>query len=123
MLSQFYLYLRYQDYENKDKIEITPLINPTFTPMGKETEDDWEGCLSIPGMQGLVRRFKKIKYSGFDLDGKKIENEVEGLHARVVQHEVDHLNGILYTSRLAHKNAFGFEKEITTYWKNEQNRK
>ena len=91
--------------------------------MGKETEDDWEGCLSIPGMQGLVRRFKKIKYSGFDLDGKVIENEVEGLHGRVVQHEVDHLNGILYTSRLAHKNAFGFEKEITTYWKNEQNRK
>ena len=74
-------------------------------------------------MQGLVRRFKKIKYSGFDLDGKVIENEVEGLHARVVQHEVDHLNGILYTSRLAHKNAFGFEKEINTYWKNEQNRK
>ena len=71
----------------------------------------------------LEYKLKKIKYSGFDLDGKVIENEVEGLHARVVQHEVDHLNGILYTSRLAHKNAFGFEKEITTYWKNEQNRK
>ena len=71
----------------------------------------------------LENKLKKIKYSGFDIDGKVIENEVEGLHARVVQHEVDHLNGILYTSRLAHKNAFGFEKEITTYWKNEQNRK
>jgi len=122
-ISKKIIVFRNPDNEEKDKIEITPLINPIFTPMGKETEDDWEGCLSIPGMQGLVRRFKKIKYSGFDLDGKEIENEVEGLHARVVQHEVDHLNGILYTSRLAHKNAFGFEKEITTYWKNEQNRK
>ena len=122
-ISKKIIVFRNPDNEEKDKIEITPLINPIFTPMGKETEDDWEGCLSIPGMHGLVRRFKKIKYSGFDLDGKEIENEVEGLHARVVQHEVDHLNGILYTSRLAHKNAFGFEKEITTYWKNEQNRK
>ena len=62
-------------------------------------------------------------YNHYKRINQEIENEVEGLHARVVQHEVDHLNGILYTSRLAHKNAFGFEKEITTYWKNEQNRK
>ena len=71
-------------------------------------------------MQGYVRRYKRIKYSGFDMDGKKIENEVEGLHARVVQHEIDHLDGILYTERLADKKAFGFEKEITEYWKNEK---
>ena len=105
------------------QIRITALINPSISKINSKTDNKWEGCLSIPGMQGLVRRFKKIKYSGFDLDGKVIENEVESLHARVVQHEVDHLNGILYTSRLANKNAFGFEKEITTYWKNEQNRK
>ena len=122
-ISKKIIIFRNPDNADEDKIEITPLINPSLTPLGKETEDDWEGCLSIPDMQGLVRRFKRIKYSGFDLEGKVIENEVEGLHARVVQHEVDHLNGILYTSRLAHKNAFGFEKEITTYWKNEQDRK
>ena len=124
-ISKQILMFRNPDLMDKEQksIEITVLINPKITNYSKETEDDWEGCLSIPGMHGLVRRFKKIKYSGFDLDGKEIENEVEGLHARVVQHEVDHLNGILYTSRLAHKNAFGFEKEITTYWKNEQNRK
>jgi len=122
-ISKKIIVFRNPDNVNKDKIEITPLINPTLTPIGEETEDDWEGCLSIPGMQGLVRRFKRIKYTGFDLDGKVFENEVQDLHARVVQHEVDHLNGILYTSRLAHKNAFGFEKEINNYWKNEQNRK
>ena len=110
---------------SKNENDKKPLcfINPQIKTLSEKMSTYEEGCLSIPGMQGLVRRFKKIKYSGFDLDGKEIENEVEGLHARVVQHEVDHLNGILYTSRLAHKNAFGFEKEITTYWKNEQNRK
>ena len=83
-----------------------------------ETEDDWEGCLSIPGMSGLVRRYKKIKFSALDLNGKSISAEVEGLHARVIQHEFDHLNGILYTSRLAHKNAFGYSEEIEKFWKN-----
>ena len=107
------------DIEEKEKIEVTPLINPTFKPLNDEKEDDWEGCLSIPGMQGLVRRYKKITYSGFDLDGREISRQVEGLHARVIQHEIDHLNGILYTYRLADQKAFGFEKEITKYWKNE----
>ena len=78
------------------------------------------GCLSIPGMQGLVRRYKKISYSGYDIDGNKITNNVEGLHARVIQHEVDHLNGVLYTERLADKKAFGFEREIIEFWKNEK---
>ena len=71
-------------------------------------------------MQGLVRRYKKIVYSGFDLDGNKINNQAEGLHARVVQHEIDHLDGILYTDRLVDKKAFGFEKEIVEFWKNEK---
>ena len=68
-------------------------------------------------MLGLVRRFSKIKYSGYDLKGNKITNTAEGLHARIVQHEFDHLNGILYTSRLTHKDAFGYADEIEQYWK------
>ena len=84
----------------------------TIEKINDDTEDAWEGCLSIPGMLGLVRRYSKIKYSGFNLEGKKIVKEVEGLHARVVQHEFDHLNGILYTKRLVHKDAFGFENEM-----------
>jgi len=103
--------------------QITALINPVIDNIGEAVNDSWEGCLSIPGMLGLVRRYSKIKYSGFDLDGNKITNEAEGLHARVVQHEYDHLNGILYTKRLAHKDAFGFEEEIENYWKENENKK
>ena len=113
---------RNPDIEEKEKIQITPLINPIFNPIGDEKEDDWEGCLSIPGMQGLVTRYKKIRYCGYDLNGNKIESKAEGLHARVVQHEIDHLDGILYTSRLTDKKAFGFEKEIVEFWKNEKKR-
>ena len=119
-LSKRIIIFRNPDIPDGEKIKITPLINPEFSVVGKETEDDWEGCLSIPGMQGLVRRYKQIKYRGYDLDGNKIECEAQGLHARVVQHEIDHLNGILYPSRLANENAFGFEKEIIKYWKNDQ---
>jgi len=79
--------------------------------------------LSIPGMLGLVRRYSKIKYSGYDLEGNIISKTAEDSHARIVQHEFDHLNGILYTRRLAHKDAFGFEVEIEKYWKqNEENK-
>ena len=95
--------------EENIKIEITALINPTIEKITEETNDAWEGCLSIPGMLGLVRRYSKIKYSGYDLKGNIISKEAEDLHARIVQHEFDHLNGILYTRRLAHKDAFGFE--------------
>ncbi len=117
-ISKRIIIFRNPDLENNNKIQITPLINPIYNPIGDQTLNDWEGCLSIPGMQGLVKRYKKIHYHGFDLEGNKIENEVEGLHARIIQHEIDHLDGILYTSRLAHKDAFGFEKEVTNYWKN-----
>ena len=120
-ISKRIIVFRNPDIEELDKINITPLINPIFEPLGNEKEDDWEGCLSIPRMQGLVRRFKKIKYHGYDLTGKKIENEAEGLHARVIQHEIDHLDGILYTKRLADQKAFGFENEISKYWKNKNN--
>ena len=116
-LSQRVIIFRNPHSEEKKKIQINPLINPTFTPLSEEKEDDWEACLSIPGMSGLVRRFKKIKYSATDLNGNNISGEVEGLHARVIQHEFDHLNGILYTSRLVDKRAFGFSEEIEKYWK------
>ena len=104
--------------KENQKIEITALINPTIEKITEETDDAWEGCLSIPGMLGLVRRYSKIKYSGYDLEGNIISKKAEDLHARIVQHEIDHLNGILYISRLAHKNAFGYSEEIEQYWKN-----
>ena len=106
-----------EEHEEVDKINVTVLINPLIDKITDETEDDWEGCLSIPGMSGLVRRLKKIKYSGIDLNGNRISGEVEGLHARVIQHEFDHLNGVLYTSRLADKRAFGYSEEIEKFWK------
>ena len=108
---------RNPDIVEDDKIKVSVLINPVIEKISDETEDNWEGCLSIPGMSGLVRRFKKIKYSAIDLKGDKISGEVEGLHARVIQHEFDHLNGILYTSRLADKRAFGYTEEIEKFWK------
>ena len=113
------------DFQNNEtKIEITALINPIVENISEETNDSWEGCLSIPGMVGLVKRYSKIKYSGYDLQGKTITKEASDLHARIVQHELDHLNGILYTNRLAHKDAFGFENEIDKYWKkNDKNKK
>ncbi len=109
--------------KENQKIEITALINPTIEKITEETDDAWEGCLSIPGMQGLVRRYSKIKYSGYDLEGNIISNEAEYLHARIVQHEFDHLNGILYLHRFAHKDAFGFEAEIEKYWKQNEDNK
>ena len=108
---------RNPDIEKEEKIKVSVLINPKIENISNETEDDWEGCLSIPGMSGLVRRSKKIKYSAIDLKGEKVSGEVEGLHARVIQHEFDHLNGILYISRLADKRAFGYSKEIEKFWK------
>ncbi len=109
---------RNPEIEDGEKINISVLLNPVIEKINDETEDDWEGCLSIPGMLGLVRRYKQIKFTALDLSGKKITGEVKGLHARVIQHEFDHLNGILYTSRLAHKNAFGYLEEIEKFWKN-----
>ena len=100
-----------------DQIKITALINPKITILSKETENNWEGCLSIPGMLGLVTRYKKINYAGFDMDGNVINQNAEGLQARVIQHEFDHLMGVMYTQRLANKMAYGFVEEIEEYWK------
>ena len=108
-----------ENLKKDSNIEVSAIINPTIETIGDKKNDDWEGCLSIPGMQGLVRRYSKIKYEGFDIDGNQIQKKAEGLHARVIQHEIDHLDGVLYTERLADKKAFGFEKEIIEYWKNE----
>ena len=110
---------RNPEIEDSEKINISVLVNPVIEKINDEKEDEWEGCLSIPGMLGLVRRYKKIKFSALDLNGKNITGEVEGFHARVIQHEFDHLNGILYTSRLVHKSAFGYSEEIEKFWKNE----
>tara|TARA_Y100001970_G_C14038242_1_gene752278 strand:- start:28 stop:561 length:534 start_codon:yes stop_codon:yes gene_type:complete len=122
-ISKRIIVFRNPDIDEGEKIQVTPLINPFFKPITDEKDNEWEGCLSIPRMQGLVSRYKKITYYGFDLNGNKIENEVEGLHARVIQHEIDHLDGILYTNRLADNKAFGFEREIIEFWKNEKNSK
>ena len=102
---------------NDKTIEITALINPKLTSISDEKNDDWEGCLSIPGMSGLVKRFSKVKYEGFDMNGNIIKKTAEGLHARIVQHEYDHLKGILYIRRLVDSRAFGFSDEIENYWK------
>ena len=109
---------RNPDIEEEEKIKVSVLINPLVEKISDQTEDNWEGCLSIPGMSGLVRRFKTIKYSGTGLKGEIVSGEAKGLHARVIQHEFDHLNGVMYTSRLADKRAFGYSDEIEKFWKN-----
>ncbi len=110
-----------EESETSEKsIEITALINPKIANISDETNNDWEGCLSIPGMSGLVKRFSKIRYEGFDMNGNIIKREAEGLHARIVQHEYDHLMGIMYISRLADSRAFGFNEEIENFWKSRQ---
>ena len=100
---------RYPDIE---PVPDTVLINPVLTPLSSEEEEGWEGCLSVPGMRGWVPRFRKLKYSGFDEHGERFEREVEGFHARVVQHEVDHLDGLLYPMRIRDLTKFGFNEEL-----------
>jgi peptide deformylase len=99
-------------YPDDDAIPKTILINPKITPLSDEKEDGWEGCLSVPGMRGLVSRYKHIRYSGFDASGAAIEVEASDFHARVVQHECDHLDGIIYTQRLSDPLKFGFTDEL-----------
>ena len=99
-------------YPDKDAVPFTVLINPSYEALSDETEEEWEGCLSIPGLRGMVSRFKKIKYSGYDPQGNLIEREAEGFHARVVQHECDHINGFLYPQRMKDMKFFGFEEEM-----------
>jgi peptide deformylase len=95
-------------YPDAPPVPETVLINPTITPLGDVEEEGWEGCLSVPGLRGVVPRFARIRYSGFDPTGRPIEREADGFHARVVQHECDHLVGKLYPMRVRDFSRFGF---------------
>ena len=95
-------------YPQADPVPYTVLINPTLWPLGTDMEDGWEGCLSVPGMRGLVPRYRELRYTGVDAAGQPIDRTVNGFHARVVQHEVDHLDGILYPRRIRDLTQFGF---------------
>jgi len=99
-------------YVGVDPVPRTILINPEIEPLTEETEAGWEGCLSVPGMRGLVDRYTAIRYRGYNERGERIDREVNGFHARVVQHEVDHLDGILYPMRIKDMRNFGFEDII-----------
>ena len=100
---------RYPDIE---PVPDTVLINPVLTPLSGAEEEGWEGCLSVPGMRGWVPRFAKLRYSGYDERGRRFQRDVEGFHARVVQHEVDHLDGILYPMRIRDLTKFGFNEAL-----------
>ena len=93
-------------------VPLTALINPKIEPLGEEMEGDWEACLSVPGLSGVVPRFRRIRYSGFAAGGQLIDRIAEGFHARVVQHEYDHLDGILYPQRMTDLGTLGFVEEI-----------
>jgi peptide deformylase len=95
-------------YPDAPAVPETVLINPILTPLSKDEEEGWEGCLSVPGLRGVVPRWAKLRYEGFDQFGQRIEREVDGFHARVVQHECDHLAGILYPMRIRDFKRFGF---------------
>ena len=99
-------------YPDVDSVPETTLINPEISIIGTDRDSAWEGCLSIPHMRGLVPRYTSIRYRGYDAEGNLIEREAHGFHARVVQHEVDHLDGVLYPFRIENIQDFGFEDEL-----------
>lgn len=99
-------------YPDAEEVPYTVLINPTLTRLDDEMEDGWEGCLSVPGMRGVVPRYKRLRYTGFDQFGMPIDRTVEGFHARVVQHECDHLYGVLYPMRMKDMRLFGFTEVL-----------
>lgn len=99
---------RNERYPDAEAVPYTELINPVLTPLGDEMEEGWEGCLSVPGLRGVVPRYARLHYRGLSPGGEVIEREVEGFHARVVQHECDHLDGILYPMRVRDFRRFGF---------------
>ncbi|HKJ83293.1 MAG TPA: peptide deformylase [Mariprofundaceae bacterium] len=99
-------------YPDAEPVPNTVLINPEIDLPDREMEHGWEGCLSLPGLRGLVPRYSRIRYRGFDADGEVVEREVTGFHARVVQHECDHLDGVLYPMRMDDMSRFGFEEVL-----------
>lgn len=99
-------------YPHAPPVPPTVLINPEIDPLDDELVDGWEGCLSVPGLRGIVPRHRRIRYRGFDAEGRPFERRVEDFHARVVQHECDHLDGVLYPQRMRDLTTLGFEEEI-----------
>jgi len=103
------------DSEGDDGVPLTVLINPEIEPLDEQLAGGWEGCLSIPGLQGFVPRWSAIRYRGVDEHGTSIEREAAGFHARVVQHEYDHLQGVLYTERMDDMTQLGFNEEVSRH--------
>jgi peptide deformylase len=101
-------------YPDAEEVPETVLINPSIMELEETIKDDWEGCLSLPGMRGLVPRFQNIRYQGYDEHGARIDRTASGFHARVVQHECDHLDGILYPMRIRDITKFGYTEELFT---------
>jgi peptide deformylase len=99
-------------YPDAEPVPVTVLVNPVVEPLSQDEEEGWEGCLSVPGMRGWVPRFTRIRYRGRDASGAPIERIAEGFHARVVQHECDHLDGVLYPRRIRDLTRFGFIEEL-----------
>jgi peptide deformylase len=99
-------------YPDVEAVPLTVLVNPEIEFLGEERESGWEGCLSVPGLRGLVPRYKRLRYRGFDELGEPIDRTVTDFHARVVQHECDHLDGILYPQRIEDMTSFGFQDEL-----------
>ena len=95
-------------YPEAEPVPYTELVNPVLTPLTTDMDEDWEGCLSVPGLRGRVPRYTRLRYTGFDPGGAPIAREVDGFHARVVQHECDHLDGILYPMRMRNMRLFGY---------------
>ena len=110
-------------YPDAESVPTTVLINPEITVGSFKKESGWEGCLSVPGMRGKVDRYAHIRYRGYDSEGNEIDREARGFHARVVQHEVDHLDGILYPSRINDMRNFGFEEVLFPELVEEQQRR
>jgi peptide deformylase len=104
--------MRNPRYPDADPVPQTILVNPELEPLSDALEEGWEGCLSVPGLRGIVERYSSLRYRGFDLDGRPLERVATGFHARVVQHECDHLDGILYPMRIRDYTRFGYTEVL-----------
>jgi peptide deformylase len=103
-------------YPDKPRVPLTVLVNPTITPLSEDMEEDWEGCLSIPDLRGMVPRYKSVRVQALDRDGKAVDFVADEFHARVIQHEFDHLNGRVYLDRMRDFSTLTFLQEFARYW-------
>jgi peptide deformylase len=103
-------------YPEKPRVPLTVLVNPTITPLSEDMEEDWEGCLSIPDLRGMVPRYKGVRVQALDRQGKEIDFVANEFHARVIQHECDHLNGRVYLDRMRDFSTLTFLQEFARYW-------